>query len=222
NPQYSLWTQKSASGAFEALPGGGANQDGARGLAWTPQGQVASLHWVDGRNQIWLEGGTAPNQPITLSNLLPILDNLSVAPNGDLVFRDASPGTGLGFQLFRAPEQGGAALEIPLPNASVTSPAVVEGGAAAALIRTYIAGKVHHQQVWVVPFAGGAAHQVSPAEVFVNFLLAMPDQKHVLAIEATGPHQSKDIAFALDGSRDIEVHPREDHGRFGGPYGLTP
>ncbi|HUX66213.1 MAG TPA: protein kinase [Terriglobales bacterium] len=219
NPQYSVWRQAIPGGAFEPLPGGGADQDGFFGLAWTPQGQLVSVRFPAGQSQLWLEGA-GPPQPIPVGNLPTFFMDPNVSPSGQIVFQGLNPaGT---WNIWRVDLQGTGLANLT-PGLNAINPVLVEGGKSVAFLNMYAAGNASHQRLWIVPLAGGAPRKTSPIELYTNFGLPLPDPERVLA-PAMVPNSSVGdvVEISLNGAAPIVVKPRESRGSFAAPYATTP
>ena len=222
NPQFSVWMQGKPGGEYTQLPGGGNNQDGAAGVVWTADGEILSVHTLGNTTQLWLEGENRPARQLPTGKLPPLLRNLSVAPNGQIVAQGIGENKTL-WQIYRLNADGTGITNL-VPGGFGIWPALVQNGDVVAYQQLYAANGVNHQQVYTVPLAGGTPRQVWAGEVYVNFILALPDQRHVLAI-TTDPGGSVNglvQEIALNGSPPVTVHPREYKSSFGNKYQLTP
>ncbi|HUX66212.1 MAG TPA: protein kinase [Terriglobales bacterium] len=215
-PQYSIWAQASPQAELRQLPGGGSNQDGFNGLAWTPQDALVTTRTFGGKVQLWSDNadGTAahpllPDAPSSLSG--PV-----VAPNGQILF---SAGTKAN-DVWRVNADGTGLIRFqPAGPASQNSlPTLVDGGQ--AVVYLHLLG--NRQTLWQAPLGGGPAHQIWSGNVFVDGNPASPDGNRLFA-ETMGPGQSHVAAIIqLDGGQ-AQVHTIAlDHATMQGPYNWTP
>lgn len=218
NPQFSVWEQAKAGGAFTEVPGGGADQDGTSGVAWTPQGRIVSIRSPGGKAQLWLEGGGAPARMLAVNFGPGKIVRVWVAPDGEIIFAVAEAGQ---WNLWRVNGDGGEATDLT-PGIFAFGAAVVGGGKDIAFERYQTIGKTFYQRIWIMPLAGGAARLLWPGAVYDNFVLAMPGGKRVLvyAIVPSTPRSDLAEEIALDGSKPLVVRPNLRN--FMGPIDLTP
>ncbi len=98
-PMASIWVQARAGGAFQQLPGGGADLDGARGLSWTAAGALVSVRVLGGQAELWTEAADGSGAHPVWAGTTPVGLNLSsAAPNGQIVF-GAQAGTNNIFRI---------------------------------------------------------------------------------------------------------------------------
>ncbi|MGH9394272.1 MAG: protein kinase domain-containing protein [Terriglobales bacterium] len=217
SPQASLWVQ-AAGGEFRALPGGGGTQDGALGVAWTPDGGLVSTRIAGAASQLWIEAGDGSG-----ARMLPVASggdlvlDVNVAPDGEIVFaRGGTPRS-----IWRAGADGGgmAALLQPAAGAQAVSPTLIHGGQAAAYLN--LAGN-GNQSLWAVPLAGGAPKPLWDGFVFVDGNPATSDGKRIFAVSkgADGTHRPVilDLSTTPPGVTPVGL----DFKTMPPPYGWTP
>ncbi|MGH9417572.1 MAG: protein kinase domain-containing protein, partial [Terriglobales bacterium] len=155
-PQASLWVQARPGGAFQQLPGGGADQEGNQGgVTWTPQGGLVAFRTLGAQSQLWAENADGSNAHVLSAALPDQPYDLNVAPNGQMIFgsggdsntiwRINAGGSGL-MQLITAPA-----------GAQATGPALALGGREVLYLQIGADGS---QTFWMVPLAGGTPRQV--------------------------------------------------------------
>ena len=229
--QFSVWRQKTSTGAFEQLPGGGANQDGALGIAWLPDDQILSLRQLGEKSQLAIEGGPNGARIVPTPDLPEFLSRPIIASMSQFVvsgYNEAAKS----MQLWRVDNQGGSALNLT-PDRVGELPAMIQSaqGPAVAFYTHFQKDGVSQQQVWSVPLAGGTPKPLWSGDIFNNFVLGMPDHRHVLVLARV-----KDVSLAANRSHfeEISADGRAPLvlplnmidtwacGKVNKPYGVTP
>ncbi|HXR97460.1 MAG TPA: protein kinase [Terriglobales bacterium] len=182
-PQASIWIQAKPGGEFRQLPGGGADLDGAAGLAWTPQGGLVSIHQLGTKLQLWSEDADGANPRLLAADLPAGAYDPKVAPNGQIVLADNT-----NISRFNADGTGAVLLVTAAPGAQEGGPALARGGAQVTYMDVSKAGD---QTMWSVPLAGGP-----PRELWSGFMFAFggavsPDGTRMFGI-IRGPGGSHD------------------------------
>ncbi len=216
-PQYSIWTQARAGGAFQQLPGGGADQDGVSGIAWTPQGAIVSLHNYGGQVQVWSASPDGSGAHRLGDVALPNgTFDLLAAPNGDLFFSAIyEPDS-----VWRLHADGSSLTRMvqPAPGAQASFPALVRGGSAVAY---WYAEKNNDQTLWEVPVGGGTPRQLWSGYIFADGIAASPDGTRIFAV-SEGPNQSHQPVVLTLGPGAPEVkHIGLNYFDIAQPFGWT-
>ncbi|HXR97458.1 MAG TPA: protein kinase [Terriglobales bacterium] len=220
-PESSVWLQATRGGAFAQLPGGGANQDGASGLAWSPSGEVVSFRLLGSEPQIWIEGGAAPARRLPLPAMPAVIGHPTIAPDGTIFFEGIQPGGS--WQIYRAAATGGEITSVAPNSFYGVLPALLDTGRSVAFL--HIAKNALDQNAWVDSTTGGPGHQLWSGRIFTNFLLAMPDQTAILVL-AQG--NGRDGVFTVVARDGVATPTKLSWFRTwrgdptGPPYGITP
>ncbi len=217
-PQYSVWTQAAAAGAFRQLPGGGATLDGVNGLAWTPQSSLLSLRSLGGAPQLWAENPDGSSAHVLTASGLPsgFLALYGAAADGSILLNGAHGSN----EIFVVPADGTgiAPLFQPGPGAQALYPAVVADGQIAYLY----ADAKNNQTLWAMPLHGGAAHQISSRFVYVDGNPASPDGTQIFAIvRGADPTSHVPAIFHLQGAGATVTPIGLDFKTMPPPYGWT-
>jgi serine/threonine protein kinase len=221
DPRYSVWAQAAPGGAFTELPGGGADQDGFDGLAWTNHGRLIATRTIAGNDQLWIEAGNQPAQPLPVDGLPTAATDIRVLPNGQLVFQGIRPGD-TGWTIDRVNADGTGLINLA-PGLQGIQPSPLQGGKALVVLAMYNSGGQAHQRLWSVPLNSGKPRELSPREFYTNFVLPMPDQQHVLALAvAHAAGASGVVEVSADGATIAPQNPRQYRGSFAAPYAITP
>ncbi|MGH9466408.1 MAG: protein kinase domain-containing protein, partial [Terriglobales bacterium] len=180
NPQASVWVQAKAGGDFTQLPGGGTDQDGFGGVAWTPAGKLLSVRDFSGNFQLWIEDADGSQaRALTLTGVPHTVFAPAVAPNGQIFVSAQEQGQ---FRIWRADADGSHAEALTAPNGAAGSVALIRNGSEVAYIHEDSKG---NQEIWEVPVAGGPTQPLWKGFVGYNANNASPDGKRLL--EASRP-----------------------------------
>jgi len=220
-PQSSIWVQAQAGGAFQQLPGGGADQDGGNGLSWTPSGDLVSLRNLGGHWQIWSQHSDGSGARALVSQGMPdVAYDLVVAANGQMVF-----GGGGNATVWRANADGSGLGKLldPPPGAQDFAPAIVRPGSNVSFMQVDAQGD---QSLQTVPLAGGTPSRAWSGFIFAGSGAASPDGTRVFVV-ARGPtpgsHVAQIVRLApLDGSGQPQATPVPlDRATMPGPWRWT-
>ncbi len=212
-PESSVWAQAHPGGAFSQLPGGGTDQDGRVGLAWTPSGGLATLENFGGKYQLWAADADGGNARM-LAQLPPgFAYDLTAAPNGQLVF-----GLNQSGSVWRVNADGSDLTELvhPQGGAQAYNPSVALGGR--DVVYMYVTGG-GNQSLYGVPLAGGPPRQLWPGSVLAGALAVSPDGARVFLLSKLGG-AAKPVIVRLDGAQP-QVTPLVSPPGAGGPIQWT-
>ncbi|MGH9468367.1 MAG: protein kinase domain-containing protein [Terriglobales bacterium] len=180
DPQASLWVQAKPGGTFTQLPGGGADRDGTRGVAWTPTGQLVTARDYNGSFQLWAESADGSEaRELALQGATGHAIAPFVASDGKVFFSVVAQGFG---RIWRANADGSGAVPLTEPNPVCCNLGFIRGGSEVAF---EFEDKNGNQTEWEVPAAGGAAKPVWPHFVGSVGNVSSPDGMELL--EAARP-----------------------------------
>jgi serine/threonine protein kinase len=217
-PQFSIWTQAKPGGPFQQVPGGGLNQDGEAGLAWTPQGGLISVRILGNKQQLWAEnpdGGNA--HPLAVDHLPPYPFALNVAPNGQIVFGAGTSGN----SIWRVNADGSGLTELvhPAPGASAIGAGLVLADTAVDYMYEQANGD---ESLWTVPLAGGTPRQAWNGFIFSFSGPPSPHGARVFVIAKTPGHPHQGMIVRVDGRQPQATPlPGYDRSTMSGPHGWT-
>lgn len=216
-PTASIWVQTHAGGDLQQLPGGGPNQDGAAGLAWSPQGGLVTVRQFGGQLQLWSADPNTGKAQALGTQLVLNGSGLQVAPDGTIVYGSRHE---TNF-VAEADADGSQPRELirPAPGGEAVFPTLVAGGSAVAYL--YLDSQ-NNQTLWSVPLHGGSPHQLWSGFVFVDGNPASPDGSRIFAINQ-GPNNSHvPVVVRLDGGTPQVTPVGVDFRSMGQPFGWTP
>ena len=218
-PQASLWVQARPHGEFQQLPGGGADQDGAPGVAWTSQGGLITFRNLGGKAQLWAEnadGSGAHPLPIDRMPELPYFPR--VAPNGQIIF--SSNGGQTGIWRVNADGSGMTELVHPPPGAQAAGADLARHGTFVSYMEI---GADGGQSLQVIPLAGGAPQQIGSLFIYAGSGSTSPDGTRVFVVArgaAPGSHVAEVVR--IDGGMPLATTGPFEGKIPPGPWHWTP
>ncbi len=191
-PQASIWVQNRAE--FQQLPGGGVDQEGRGGLAWTSDGSgLVVLRQLGGQKQLWAEASDGSGAH-ALASVPNTAYALHVAPSGQIVF-------GLGGDnatVWRINGDGSGLTQLMAlsPGTAAYAPSLALGGREVVYM---LVDTQARQFLWGVPLAGGTPRQISTVRIYAAENPVSPDGTRVYEPSSTPDGQRASVIIRLDG-----------------------
>ena len=215
--QASLWVQLRPAGDFQQLAGGGADMDGALGLAWTPQGGLVSVRKYGAERQLWAVGADgSAGRRIGTGLTINLVSDLHVALNGDILF-GSFDGTN---SVAAMSSDGGSVRPLvhPGPGDQALFPTPIGDGQTVAYLYDT---NTNSQTLWAVPLQGGTPRQLWDGFVYVDGNPASPDGTRIFAITQGRSDAHIPVVVRVDGGKPQVTPIALDFKTMRPPYGWT-
>ncbi|HWG36429.1 MAG TPA: protein kinase, partial [Terriglobales bacterium] len=213
-PQYTLWVQAKKDGPFRSVAGGGSAQDGASGVAWTPDGGLISTRVQSDRTQLWSEHADGSAARPLPTDAIDQLQGPVVASNGQIVV--GSGGTSTAVWRLN-PDGTGATMLSPESPGAQSILAEIAGDKVIYLL----IDKTGNQTLQEIPLAGGTPRQLWNGYAYVDGNPVSPDGKRLFLLASVNKmHQATVLDLATDPVKATVI--ALDYKTMSPPYAWTP